>query len=73
MSKMKEIDILADKCTVEIIDKIHKTCNWALAVHWYFDKASLGDFNEAHDYLVQLVASKVANKPSPTTLRKLRK
>jgi hypothetical protein len=65
MSKMKEMDTLADKCTVEIIEKIYKTCDWALTGdvgdQLLEDKV---DFNEAHSYLMQLVASKVAESIS---------
>ena len=62
---MGEMDILADKCTVEIIEKIHKTCHWALTGDqdfWPYDQADEGAFNEAHSYLVQIVANKVADK-----------
>jgi hypothetical protein len=63
MSKMKELDRVADECTEEIIEKIYKTCDWALTGdvgdQLLEDKV---DFNEAHSYLMQLVASKVADK-----------
>ena len=61
MSKMKQVDKLADKCAKETIENIYRICDWALTG----DEVSslLGDnnnFNEAHSYLMRLVASKVA-------------
>ena len=53
----------ASKCAEEIIKDIYRECDWALTGdvgdQLLEDKV---DFNEAHSYLMQLVASKVANK-----------
>ena len=63
MSKTKEFDIIATKCAEEIIKDIYRECDWALTGdvgdQLLEDKV---DFNEAHSYLMKLVASKVANK-----------
>ena len=63
MSKTKELDRIANKCAKEIIKDIYRECDWALTGdvgdQLLEDKV---DFNEAHSYLMRLVASKVANK-----------
>jgi hypothetical protein len=63
MSKTKEFDRIATKCAEEIIKDIYRECDWALTGdvgdQLLEDKV---DFNEAHSYLMRLVASKVANK-----------
>ena len=63
MSKTKILDEKATQCAEEIIKDIYRECDWALSGdvgdQLLEDKV---DFNEAHSYLMQLVASKVANK-----------
>ena len=63
MSKTKILDEKATQCAEEIIKDIYRECDWALTGdvgdQLLEDKV---DFNEAHSYLMRLVASKVANK-----------
>ena len=63
MGKTKILDEKATQCAEEIIKDIYRECDWALTGdvgdQLLEDKV---DFNEAHSYLMQLVASKVANK-----------
>ena len=57
MSKMKEMDILAEQCSIEIIDKMYRTCDWALTGDQLLeDKVN---FKDAHSYLMQLVVNKI--------------
>ena len=62
MSKTKEFDRIASKCAEEIIKDIYRECDWALSGDEMTQLLEDTDFNEAHSYLMQLVASKVANK-----------
>jgi len=68
MGKMKEMDILAEQCSIEIIDKMYRTCDWALTGD--VSDQLLENKEEAHSYLMQLVANKVADKLSYKKLNK---
>jgi len=62
MSKTKILDEKATQCAEEIIKDIYRECDWALSGDEMTQLLEDTDFNEAHSYLMQLVASKVANK-----------
>ena len=62
MSKTKILDEKATQCAEEIIKDIYRECDWALSGDEMTQLLEYTDFNEAHSYLMQLVASKVANK-----------
>ena len=62
MSKTKILDEKATQCAKEIIKDIYRECDWALSGDEMTQLLEDTDFNEAHSYLMQLVASKVANK-----------
>jgi hypothetical protein len=60
MSKTKEFDRIAEECSELIIDKVYKTCDFALTGE--DELIENVDFNEAHSYLMQLVLEKIKNK-----------
>ena len=62
MSKTKEFDRIASKCAEEIIKDIYRECDWALSGDEMTQILEDTDFNDAHSYMMKLVASKVANK-----------
>jgi hypothetical protein len=59
MGKMKEMDILAEQCSIEIIDKMYRTCDWALTGPFTGPPDVIYRFKDAHSYLMQLVVNKI--------------
>ena len=62
MGKMKEMDILAEQCSIEIIDKMYRTCDWALTGPFTGFSQDMNKFfadkEDTHSYLMQLVVIK---------------
>ena len=59
MSKMKQLDEMADKLVPQILHKIYSTINTEIA---YSDLDLEGDqVSDAHDYVMTLVINKLIN------------
>ena len=59
MSKMKQLDEMADKLVPQILHKIYSTINTEIA---YSDLDIEGDqVSDAHDYVMTLVINKLIN------------
>ena len=61
MSYTKELDRKAKEIAVLIIKEIYKDCDWALDGE-DFQNLEGNEYNEAHSYLMSLVARHIANK-----------
>tara|TARA_Y100001963_G_scaffold33341_1_gene46270 strand:+ start:103 stop:312 length:210 start_codon:yes stop_codon:yes gene_type:complete len=62
MSKTKILDEKATQCAEEIIKDIYRECDWALSGDEMTQLLEDTDFNDAHSYMMKLVASKVASR-----------
>jgi hypothetical protein len=62
MSKTKEFDVLAEKATNDVIKEMYNICEWTLTGTEVDHLIEDTDINEAHSYLMALVASKLADK-----------
>ena len=61
MSYTKELDRRAKEIANMIIKEIYKDCDWALDGE-DFQNLEGNTYNEAHSYLMSLVAMHIANK-----------
>ena len=66
MAVIKQMDIVAKEIATDIIDEIYKQCDWQIGQ--FLPETSEGtEINEAHSYLMRLVARQIANKLDVTT------
>ena len=61
MSYTKRMDFKAQEVAKESIEEIYKKCDWALDDE-DFQNLEGNEYNEAHSYLMSLVAMHIANK-----------
>jgi len=61
MSYTKRMDYKAQEIAKESIQEIYKYCDWALDGD-DFQNLEGNEYNEAHSYLMSLVAMHIANK-----------
>ena len=66
MAAIKQIDIVASEIADDIVKDIYKQCDWQIGQ--FLSPNSEGNhFNEAHSYMMKLVARHIANKLDVTT------
>jgi len=66
MAAIKQIDIVASEIADDVIKDIYKQCDWQIGQ--FLSPNSEGNhFNEAHSYMMRLVARHIANKLNVTT------
>tara|TARA_R110002012_G_scaffold232969_3_gene405978 strand:+ start:171 stop:389 length:219 start_codon:yes stop_codon:yes gene_type:complete len=66
MAVIKQMNIVAEEIATDVIDKIYKDCDWQIGQ--FLPESSEGnEINEAHSYLMRLVARQIANKLNVTT------
>ena len=66
MAVIKQMNIVAEEIATDIIEEIYKQSDWQ--VGQFLPESCEGDeYNDAHSYLVKLVARHIANKLDVTT------
>ena len=66
MAVIKQINIVAKEISDDIIEEIYKQCDWQ--VGQFLSPTDEGNqINEAHSYMMKLVARHIANKLNVTT------
>ena len=61
MAVMKQINIVAEEISADILNEIYKQCDWQIGQ--FLPEACEGnEYNEAHSYLVELVVGHLSKK-----------
>ena len=66
MAVIKQIDIVAKEIAKDTIKDIYKQCDWQIG-QFLPDNSEGNTINEAHSYMMRLVARHIANKLDVTT------
>ena len=66
MAVIKQMNIVAEEIGEDIIKEIYKQCDWQVG-KFLSDTDEGNTINEAHSYLMRLVARHIANKLDVTT------
>ncbi len=66
MAKIKQMDIVAEEMATDILEEIYKHSDWQIGQ--FLPESCEGDeYNDAHSYLVKLVARHIAIKTNVIT------
>ena len=66
MAAIKQIHYAASEIADDIIKEIYKQCDWQVG-QFLPDNSEGNEINEAHSYMMKLVARHIANKLDVTT------